>query len=62
MSKIRLKKDFVIPKGTEFECIDGNKREFIEGNYETTFAITNDSTGSFIVDKDCIEYDSFEFI
>ena len=27
--KLRLKKDFVIPKGTEFECIDGNKTELI---------------------------------
>jgi len=57
MSKIRLKKDFVIPKGTEFECIDGSKREFINGNYEDS-----DSTGHFIVDEDCIENDAFEFI
>jgi hypothetical protein len=60
--KIVLKEDFVIPKGTEFECIDGNKREWIEGNYEAMFAITNDSTGHFIIDDDCIEDDRFEII
>lgn len=57
--KIVLKKDFIIPKGTEFECIDGNKREWIEGNYEASFAITNDTTGYFLVYDDCLEDDRF---
>lgn len=60
--KIVLKKDFIISKGTEFECIDGSKTEFIKGNYEATFAITSDSTGYFIVDDYCIDDDRFEMI
>jgi hypothetical protein len=58
--KIRLKKDFVIPKGTILDCVDGEKREFFEGNYEATFAITNDTTGYFRVYDDCLEDDRFE--
>lgn len=60
--KIRLKKDFIIPKGTEFECVDGNKREFIEDNYEASFAITKNTTGYFRIYKDCIEDDRFEIV
>lgn len=62
MKKLRLKKDLIIPKGTEFECIDDSTREFIDGNYEATFVITKDSTGYFIVTEDCLDDDRFETI
>jgi len=40
--KIRTKSDIVIPAGTEFECIDGTKREYLQGNYETVIALDED--------------------
>ena len=58
--KIRLKEDFVIPKGTEFECIDGNKTEWIEGNYESTLALDNDNTMRIVVNEDALPENKFE--
>jgi hypothetical protein len=63
MSKrLVLKKDFVIPKGSVFDCIDGNKREWIEGNYETIVSINNDNAGHFIVNDDSLDDDRFEVV
>jgi hypothetical protein len=63
MSKIlRLKKDFVIPKGTEFECIDGNKTEWILGNYEANIALNNDNTMRIVVNTDTLPRDKFEVV
>jgi hypothetical protein len=58
--KIRLKEDFIIPKGTEFECIDGNKTEWIEGNYEATLALNNDNTMRIVVNEDALPENKFE--
>jgi hypothetical protein len=58
--KIRLKEDFIIPKGTEFECIDGNKTEWIEGNYEATLALNNDNTMRIAVNEDALPENKFE--
>ena len=58
--KIRLKKDFVIPKGTEFECIDENKTEWILGNYEATLALNNDNTMRIVVNEDALPENKFE--
>ena len=60
--KLRLKKDFVIPKGTEFECIDGNKTEWILGNYEATLALNNDNTMRIVVNTDTLPRDKFEVV
>lgn len=58
--KIRLKKDFIIPKGTVFECIDGNKTEWIEGNYEANIALNNDNTMRIVVNDDALPENKFE--
>lgn len=61
MTKIRklvLKKDFVIPAGTEFQCIDGTEREFVNGNYEAAISTSKDTTMEIQVCEDeleCIE-------
>jgi len=60
--KLKLKKDFVIPKGTEFECIDGNKTEWIEGNYEANLALNNDNTMRIVVNTDTLPRDKFEVV
>jgi hypothetical protein len=60
--KLRLKKDFVIPKGTEFECIDGNKTEWILGNYEANIALNNDNTMRIVVNTDTLPRDKFEVV
>lgn len=53
--KIKLKKDYVIPAGSVFQCIDETKRNFINGNYEKLFAVGNDSTMSVIIDENSLE-------
>jgi hypothetical protein len=52
--KYRLRKDIVISKGTIFECIDEEVREYYEDNYSTIIGLTKDSSGEFIycIDKD----------
>ena len=60
--KLKLKKDFVIPKGTEFECIDGNKTEWILGNYEANIALNNDNTMRIVVNTDTLPRDKFEVV
>jgi len=52
--KYRLKKDFIIPAGTEFENIDGTKREFINGNYESLIGTSKDSTAYFSINEDVV--------
>ena len=58
--KLRLKQDLIISKGTEFECIDGNKTEWIEGNYESTLALDNDNTMRIVVNEDALPENKFE--
>lgn len=53
--KIRLKADWVIPAGTEFECCDGMSRHFIDGNYEALLSISPDSTAEIVVDADTVQ-------
>ena len=50
--KIVLKKDFVIPAGTTFECIDGMKREYASGNYEAIIGTSKDTTMNVVVCED----------
>ena len=47
-SKIKLKRDIVIPAGTEFECYDGCVSEYQNGNYGHGFGLTNDSYGELV--------------
>ena len=60
IKKIIAKKDIVIPKGTIFECIDGLKREYCNGNYEVLISLSRDNYGSFVIgdefDKENFEY------
>ncbi|MCK4329288.1 hypothetical protein KAX02_05545 [candidate division WOR-3 bacterium] len=58
--KIILKKDIVIPKGTVFECIDGLKREYCNGNYEILINLSRDNYGSFVIGSD-FDKKNFEF-
>ena len=60
--KLRLKQDLIISKGTEFECIDGNKTEWIEGNYEANIALNNDNTMRIVVNTDTLPRDKFEVV
>jgi len=60
--KLRLKQDLIISKGTEFECIDGNKTEWIEGNYEANIALNNDNTMRIVVNTDSLPRDKFEVV
>ena len=48
--KIRLKQDWVIPAGTEFERIDGLTRAFWNGNYEARLSTSTDTTASVYID------------
>lgn len=63
--KLKLKKEIVFRAGTVFECIDGEKREYGEGNYSLLFGLTNNTSGEIIygideMDKDISEW--FEVI
>lgn len=62
MKKIVLKKDYIIPAGTEFKCIDGRTTEYKNGNYSTLIAVNKNSTAEFVIDDDVIESNLFEFI
>ena len=50
--KKRLKKDIIIPKGTIFNCVDDETREYRNGNFSTTFGLTKDSCGELIYGLD----------
>ncbi|MCP4336484.1 MAG: hypothetical protein GY679_01375 [Mycoplasma sp.] len=52
MKEYVLEEDFVIPKGTVFKNIDGEKREWANGNYEATLGKTRGTTQSLIVCSD----------
>ena len=54
------KKDIVIPKGTIFENIDGLKREYGNGNYETLIDLSPDNCGHLVIGEDFNE-DNFEY-
>lgn len=56
-----LRKDLVIPAGTEFTCIDGTTRRYATGNYEAIIGLSKDSTGSLVygvedLDPKCMEW------
>lgn len=50
--KYRLKKDIIFKAGTVFENIDGEKRDFVLGNYESMVGLTKDSFGQFVYNID----------
>ena len=54
------KKDIVIPKGAIFNCIDGLKREYCNGNYEVLISLSRDNYGSFVI-GDEFDKRNFEF-
>jgi len=59
--KLKLKKDIIIPKGTVFKCIDGLKRDYVNGNYEALIDLSRDNYGSFVI-GDEFDKDNFEVI
>lgn len=46
--RIRLKKDIVIPAGTVFRDVRGEKVQYGEGNYEHTLGLTDNSFGTIV--------------
>lgn len=59
MKKIILEKDFVIPKGTIFELMEGDATFYKGTNYEALISVNKDNCGRFIVGTE-IENSSFE--
>lgn len=58
-----LRRDIVIPAGTVLECIDGEKTEFVSGNFAASFAVNDsrDTSGRVIYgiepkDVRCMEW------
>jgi len=51
---MKLGHDLIIPAGTEFECIDGTKREYVEGNYEALIAAGPDHTISVVMEPEAL--------
>jgi len=51
---MKLGHDLIIPAGTEFECIDGTKREYVEGNYEALIAAGPDHTISVVMEPEVL--------
>jgi len=47
--KIMLEKDFVIPKGTMFELMEGDAHFYGGANYEALISVNKDNCGRFIV-------------
>lgn len=52
--KSKLKKDLIIKAGAEFECIDGETKEFVNGNYSYLFSLGKDDCGELIIDENMI--------
>lgn len=57
--KIILEKDFVIPKGTIFELMEGDAHFYSGANYEALIEVNKDNCGRFIVGTE-IEDTGFE--
>lgn len=56
--KIILEEDFIIPKGTIFELMEGDAKFYEGNNYETSISVNKDNCGRFIIGTD-IENSSF---
>lgn len=61
MERVILKKDLIIPKGTEFKLIDSDKRFYEGENLEAVINMQDTTTGYIYVDP-LIEDDRFEII
>ena len=48
MAQFKLKKDIVIPAGTIFNCVDGETRKYLNGNYSHLVALSNNTCGELI--------------
>ena len=57
--KIILDKDFIIPKGTIFELMEGDATFFKGTNYSASISVNKDNCGRFIVGTE-IEDSGFE--
>jgi len=56
IKKIISRKDIIIPKGTVFENIDGDKTEFIHDCYDYLLALDNDTCVRIIVSSENKKY------
>ena len=59
MGSLKLKKDFVIPKGTVFKLKDSDTTFYRETNYDTLIDINKDNCGWLIVGVD-VDDEMFE--
>ena len=60
VSKMRLKKDIVIPAGTVFSGIPRNSgTKYLEDNYESTIGLTKNSFGTLVY---CVDRDDAELL
>lgn len=46
--KFKLKKDIVIKAGTVLDCVDGESRQYCEGNYSTLISLTDNTSGELV--------------
>ena len=55
MKKVILKKEIIIPVGTEFACIDGLTKKMVDGNYESLGMLWGkDTIVSIVIDEDAL--------
>ena len=60
ITKMRLKKDIVIPAGTMFSGIPKNSNtKYHEDNYETSIGLTRNSFGTLVY---CVDRDDAELL
>ena len=53
--KIQLIQDYIIPKGTIFENIDGETRKYVSGKYSTILWPSKDTTMDIVIDDVVLE-------
>ena len=47
-----LGEDLVIPAGTQFQCVDGLKREYCGDHYEALIELTSGLTASVVLPRE----------
>ena len=53
MKKIRLKKNLIIPAGTEFEDISGTTK-YLQGVYESVISLSDDTCAYLVIYDDVL--------
>lgn len=65
LKRMILKKAMSFPKGTVFECIDGDTHHYVSGAFENIFGLTDNTYGSIVYfhdnDKELEKWFKFEY-